>query len=183
MDPRDDPKAFMKTMVLDSLGPYSLSMAVFTAAIHQGTHNPPEWPLGAVGLSERFASNMGVTLVGNTTRYGLAGMLRQDTLYYRCRCDAPWARVRHAAFSALVARRVSDGSSIFSVADLAAPYAATFTAVYVWYPRRYGAEDAFRMGNYNLLGTVGTNLVFEFMPVKVRKMLAHVHLSSQRIAN
>jgi hypothetical protein len=27
----------------------------------------------------------------------------------------------------------------------------TMTAVYGWYPDRYGAKDALRLGNYNLL--------------------------------
>jgi hypothetical protein len=39
------------------------------------------------------------------------------------------------------------------------------------------------MGNYDLLGTVGSNLVFEFMPKKMQKMLDHVHLNSGRVAN
>ena len=33
------------------------------------------------------------------------------------------------------------------------------TAVYGWYPGRYGAKDAFRMGNYSLWGTLGQTLL------------------------
>ena len=50
----------------DTVGPYPLTMAVFTAAIHQATNSPPEWRQGAAGLSKRFGSNMGITAVGNT---------------------------------------------------------------------------------------------------------------------
>jgi len=50
------------------------------------------------------------------------------------------------------------------------------TAVYAWHPARYGAKDAFRMGNYNLLGTVGSNIRFEFL---ASSMLKH----NRRIAD
>jgi hypothetical protein len=171
-----------KDFVFDTVGPYPLAMAIFTAAIHQGTDNPPEWHQGAVALSKRFGSNMGITAVGNTTRYGLAAMLDEDTSYYRCRCKGVPRRLAHAAFSALMAKRKSDGSSVFSIPALAAPYAATMTATYAWYPARYGAKDAFRMGNYNLLGTVGGNIAFELIPRKVWKGLEHIHLSTRRLA-
>ena len=172
----------VKDFIGDTVGPYPLAMAVFTAAIHQGTDNPPEWRQGAVALSKRFGSNMGITAVGNTTRYGLAALLDEDTSYYRCQCAGVPHRLTHAALSALMARRKSDGSSVFSVPGLAAPYAATMTATYAWYPARYGAKDAFRMGNYNLLGTVGSNIAFEFIPRKVWKGLRRIHMASRRVA-
>jgi hypothetical protein len=158
-------------------------MAVFTAAIHQGTDNPPEWHQGAVGLSKRFGSNMGITAVGNATRFAAGQLLGEDTAFYRCECRNPWHRIEHAAVSALVARKRSNGDPVFSVAGLVAPYAATMTAVYGWYPGRYGAKDAFRMGNYNLLGNVGSNLTFEFLPERVRTFLRRVHLNNRRMAD
>jgi hypothetical protein len=157
-------------------------MGLFTAAIHQGTDNPPEWRQGAVALSQRFGSNMGITGVGNATRFVSGELLREDTSFYRCRCKGVARRLRHAATSALVARKYSNGAPAFSVPGLLAPYAATMTAVYAWYPARYGAKDAFRMGNYNLLGTVGSNITFEFLPGRVRNFLARVHLNSRRVA-
>jgi hypothetical protein len=172
-----------KRYLADTVGPYPLAMAVFTAAIHQGTDNPPEWHQGFSALSKRFGSNMGITAVGNTTRYGLATLLDVDTSYHRCQCAGVPRRVAHAAFSALIARKRSGGKSVFSVPGLAAPYAATMTATYAWYPSRYGARDALRMGNYNLLGTVGSNIAFEFIPRKVWKGLEHIHMSSRRVAD
>jgi hypothetical protein len=179
--PQSTNKTF-KNFLVDTVGPYPLAMAVFTAAIHQGTDNPPEWRQGAVALSKRFGSNMGITAVGNTTRYGLAAVLNEDTSYHRCRCAGVPHRLAHAAFSALMARRKSDGKRVFSVPGLAAPYASTMAATYAWYPARYGARDAFRMGNYNLLGTVGSNIAFEFIPRKAWRGLRRVHMASRRVA-
>jgi len=175
--------ALFHEFLFDSVGPYPVFMASATAGIHQATDNPPEWHQGAVALSQRFGSNMGITAVGNATRLGLGDLLHQDTSYYRCRCSGVWPRVRHAAVSALIARKYANGDRVLSVAGIVSPYAATMTAVYGWYPARYGAKDAFRMGNYNLLGTVGSNITFEFLPAKVRKLMARVHLNSRRVAD
>lgn len=168
--------------VMDSAGPYSVAMALFTAGIHQGTDNPPEWPQGMKGFSERFGSNMGITAVGNGTRYGLGYLTGEDTSYHRCRCKGVLPRLGHAVISAAVARKRSDGRLTLSVPGLVAPYAATMTAVYGWYPSRYGAMDAFRMGNYNLLGTVGSNITFEFLPSKVRRLMGRFHVNSRRVS-
>jgi hypothetical protein len=174
--------AMFHNFLLDSAGPYPIAMGLATAAIHQATDNPPEWQQGAAGLSRRFGSNLGVTAVGNATRFGLGELLNNDTSFYRCRCRGAWPRLQHAVLSALIARKRSNGDPVFSVPGLVAPYAATLTAVYAWYPARYGAKDAFRMGNYTLLGTVGGNLTFEFMPDRVRKALGRMHLNNRRVA-
>ncbi len=171
-----------KEFVVDTVGPYPVAMAAFTAAINQGTDSPPDWHQGAGALGKRFGSNMGITAVGNGTRYGLAALLNEDTSYYRCRCGGVPRRLQHATFSALMARRERDGKYVFSVPGLVAPYAATMTATYAWYPSRFGAKDGFRMGNYDLLGTVGTNIAFEFIPRKVWKELERFHLASRRMS-
>jgi hypothetical protein len=168
--------------VSSAAGPYSIALGVFTAAIHQATDNPPEWHQGFKALSERFGSNMGISAVGSATRIGIGEALNQDTSYYRCKCKGFSRRLTHASISALVAHRRSNGHAVFSLPGLAAPYAATTTAVYAWYPARYGIQDALRMGNYNLLGTVGTNITFEFLPASVNRFLARIHLNNRRIA-
>jgi hypothetical protein len=168
--------------MMSAAGPYSLALGGFTAAIHQATDNPPEWHQGTVALSKRFGSNMGISAVGSATRVGLGELLNQDTSFHRCQCKGVARRLEHAALSALIAHQRSNGQAVFSIPSLAAPYAATLTAVYAWYPDRYGAKDAFRMGNYNLLGSVGTNITFEFLPSRVARFLERVHLNNQRIA-
>jgi hypothetical protein len=78
--------------------------------------------------------------------------------------------------SAFTARRGEDGHTVFSVPALVAPYAGTMTAVYGWYPDRYNAQDAFRMGNYTLLGYVGSNLALEFLYGGPHTLLRHFHI-------
>jgi hypothetical protein len=179
---RPTPSETFHDFVMSAAGPYSVALGAFTAGIHQATNNPPEWHQGAAALGERFASNMGISAVASATRVGAGALLNQDTSYHRCQCKGVPRRLTHAAFSALIAHQRSNGHAVFSLPGLAAPYAATMTAVYAWYPARYGAKDAFRMGNYNLLGTVGTNITFEFLPSSATRFLARMHLNNERIS-
>ncbi len=179
---RPAPSQAFHDFVMSAAGPYSVALGAFTAAIHQATNNPPEWRQGAGALGKRFGSNMGISAVGSATRVGVGALLNQDTSYHHCKCKGVPRRLTHAAFSAFIAHQRSNGHAVFSLPGLAAPYTATMTAVYAWYPARYGAKDAFRMGNYNLLGTVGTNITFEFLPSSVTRFLARMHLSNQRIS-
>jgi hypothetical protein len=169
--------------VMSAVGPYSVAMGAFTAGIHQATNNPPEWHQGAAALGKRFGSNMGISAVGSATRIGIGELLNQDTSFHKCKCEGVPRRLAHAAFSAVIAHQRSDGHAVFSIPGLAAPYVATTTAVDAWYPSRYGIKDALRMGNYNLLGTVGTNIAFEFLPASAARFLSRIHLNNRRIAS
>ena len=56
------------------------------------------------------------------------------------------------------------------------------TAVYAWYPDNYGARSALRMGNYNLLGSVGENILLEFFYSGPHSLLSRMHLNNPRVA-
>jgi hypothetical protein len=174
---RPSGEELLRGFLTDSAGPYSIFMGVAIAGVHQASNNPPEWHQGFGALSSRFGSNMGITAVGNSVRYGLGWATNSEFHFQKCSCKGVMPRVGHAFKSTAVAHRRRDGSEVLSLPNLVAPYAATSTAVYAWYPGRYGMKDAFRMGNYNLLGTVATNLVFEFMPDKALNFLRRFHLS------
>jgi len=80
--------------------------------------------------------------------------------------------------STLTARRGEDGHRVFSFPALVAPYAGTMTAVYGWYPSRFGARDALRMGNYNLLADVVGNIALEFLYGGPHSLLHRMHLNN-----
>ena len=110
--------------------------------------------------------------MGTTTRYGLSQALREDSLYYRCDCRGVIPRFSHAVLSTFTARHGMDGHRVFSFPALVAPYAGSFTAVYGWYPDRFGAKDAFRIGNYNLLAYA------EFLYSGPHSLLSRMHLNN-----
>jgi len=162
----------------DAFGPYPLVGAAATAGINQLTNSPPEWNQGLKGFGRRFGSDFGISAVGTTTRYGLAEAFKEDTLYYRCECRGPIPRLRHAVISTLTDRRGEDGHRVFSFSALVAPYAGSMVAVYGWYPNRFGAKDAFRMGNYSLLGYMGGNIALEFFYSGPHALISRMHLNN-----
>jgi hypothetical protein len=162
----------------DAFGPYPVGVALFGAGIDQEDNSPPEWKQGVEGYSRRFGSDFGIELVSTTTRYGLSEAFREDALYYHCDCTGVIPRLRHAVFSTLTARRGEDGHRTFSLPALIAPYAGSMTAVYGWYPSRYDAKDALRIGNHTMLGYVGANIGLEFFYRGPHSLLSRMHLNN-----
>ena len=164
--------------LFDAFGPYPVVGAGFFAGINQVQNTPPEWKQGVDGYSKRFGSDFSIAAVTTTTRYALSEALHEDTLYYRCECKGVFPRLRHAVISTFTARRGVDGHRVFSFPDLVSPYAGTMTAVYGWYPGRYDYKDAFRMGNYSLLGYVGANIALEFLYSGPHSWRSRMHLNN-----
>jgi len=175
---RPTQKTKVRNYVFDAFGPYPMVGAAFAAGINQAENTPPEWRQGAEGFAKRFGSEFGIAAVSTTTRYALAEAFKEDTLYYRCECTGVFPRLRHALLSTFTARRGEDGHRGFSFSDLVAPYAGTMTAVYAWYPGRYSAKDAFRMGNYSLLWYAGANVGLEFLYSGPHSLLSRMHLNN-----
>ena len=172
----------LRNYVFDTFGPYPLAGAAAVAGIGQMDNTPAAWQQGAAGYGRRFGSDFGIEAISTTTRYALAEALKEDTVYYRCECNGIFPRLKHAVVSTLTARHGEDGHRAFSFSAFIAPYAGTVTAVYAWYPDNYGARSALRMGNYNLLGNVGENVLLEFFYSGPHSLLSRMHLNSAHAA-
>jgi len=131
--------------------------------VQQAENAAPEWGQGWDAYGVRVANNFGINLVTQTTRYGLAQVFHEDTLFYRCECDGFVPRLKHALISTVTARRGDDGHRTFSFSSLVAPYAGGEVAALAWYPSRYNDKDGFRIGNYNLAVQAGLNVALEFI--------------------
>jgi len=164
--------------IFDAFGPYPVVGAGIAAGINQLSNSPPEWKQGAVGYGKRFASDFGIAAVSTTARYGLSEAFKEDALYYRCDCRGALPRLGHAVLSTFTARREMDGHRVLSLPALIGPFAGSMTAVYAWYPNRFGAKDAFRIGNYSLLAYAGENISLEFMYSGPHSLLARMHLNN-----
>ena len=164
--------------LFDAFGPYPIVGSAMAAGFSQASNGTPDWKQGAEGYGKRFGSDFGIAAVTTTTRYALAEAFKQDALYYRCECTGVFPRLKHALISTLTARRGADGHQIFSFPALVSPYVGTMTAVYGWYPGRFGAADAFRLGNYNLLRFVGGNIALEFLYSGPHSLRSRMHLNN-----
>ena len=101
---RPSPRTTLNHYVFDAFGPYPFLSTAFFAGFDQGTNTPPEWGQGFAGYAERYGSDFGISLVGTSTRYGLAAVFKEDTSYYRCDCNGITPRLRYAMMSTLMAR-------------------------------------------------------------------------------
>jgi hypothetical protein len=171
--------AKLRNYLFDTFGPYPIAIVAATAGIDQIDNSPPEWNGGGEGYGKRLGSDFGIEVVSTSTRYALSEALKQDPLYYRCACKGVLPRLGHAMISAFTARTGEDGHRVFSVPALVGPYAGSVTAVYGWYPNRFGAKDALRIGNYSLLEYMGGNIALEFLYTSPRSWLSRMHLSSR----
>ena len=172
-------KTKLHNYLFDTFGPYPVAGAAIAAGVGQAYDTPQEWNQGGAAYGKRFGSAFGIEGISTTSRYALAEAFHEDTLYYRCVCKGLLPRLGHAVISTLTARRGEDGHRVFSFPALVAPYAGTMTAVYAWYPRRYDATDALRMGNYTLLGYVGGNIGLEFLYSGPHSLLSRMHLNNR----
>lgn len=170
----------LRNYSFDAFGPYPITIAAMAAGINQSSNAPPEWGQGGAGYGRRLGSDFGIAVVGTTTRYGLAEVFREDTLYYRCLCKGVFPRLGHAVISTVTGRRGPEGHRVFSFSALAAPYAGTLAAVYGWYPGRFGAKDGLRMGNYGLLAYMSSNIGMEFFYSGPHSLLSRIHLTNPR---
>ncbi len=164
--------------IFDAFGPYPVVGAGLTAGIGQLSNSPPEWGQGAEGYSKRFASDFGIAAVSTTTRYGLSELFREDALYYRCECRGLIPRFGHAILSTFTARSKQDGHRVFSAPALIGPFAGSMTAIYGWYPNRFGAKDALRTGSYSLGVYMGGNIALEFFYSGPHSLLSRMHLNN-----
>jgi hypothetical protein len=172
----------LRNYVFDAFGPYPFAGAAVLAGISQMDNTPAAWKQGAAGYSRRFGSDVGIAAISTTTRYALAEAFKEDTMYYRCECKGVLPRLGHAVVSTVKARHGEDGHRALSFSAFIAPYAGTMTAVYAWYPDNYGTRSALRMGNYNLLGSVGENILMEFFYSGPHSLLSRMHLNNPHAA-
>jgi len=179
---RPSEKTKFRNYIFDAFGPYPIIGAAIAAGINQASNAPPEWGQGGEGYGKRFGSDFGILAISTSTRYGLSEIFREDTLYYRCECKGFGPRLSHALISTFTARRGEDGHRVFAIQNLIAPYAGTMVGVYAWYPDRYDARDAFRLGNYSLIGYAAENVGLEFIYQGPHSLLSKLHMNNPHAA-
>lgn len=169
----------------EAFGPYPLIVSAVVAGYHQARHNPPDWREGLAGYGERYASDFTTSVINVSTRYALAEATDEDVYYYRCTCVGVWPRLRHAVTSVVIARNRITGRQVFALPAVVAPYSGPLVATAVWFPRRYGPKDAFRMGNYGLLDYTLGNIGLEFMPSlmhgRSKSLMKRLHLENRHL--
>ena len=157
-----DGKQQFRNYLYSAFGPPALISSAIGAGLDQNKPAPPEWDSGAKGYGERYGWRFGMQLISQTTSYSLSALVHEDVAYHRCDCSGLVHRGSHALILTLAAKTTS-GQTIFSVPALVSPYAGSFAAIHAWYPSRYEAADAVRIGSTSFLFKAVGNLVGEFL--------------------
>ena len=148
---------------LDAMfGPPAFVRAAIGAGLDQQKPAPPEWDEGAKGYGERYRFRFGMDMIGESALYGGGALMHEDVTYHRCECRGFLPRSEHALAGIVTARKPS-GRTVISLPSIGSPYAGSFAAVAAWYPARYEAADAFRIGGMSFAFRAGMNMIREFL--------------------
>jgi hypothetical protein len=124
--------------------------------------SPREWGSGPSGWSKRF----GVGLLDNgLNQSALVLMSRathQDPKYYRCDCMGFWPRTKHAIGLALESRK-PNGDYVLSAPKIISGFVGPMVTRNTLYPARYNSGDAALVGLTYIAGSMGWNMVKEFI--------------------
>ena len=147
----------------NTLGPKALVGAAFTASWNQWvTDSPSEWGKDAAGWGQRYGSSFLDNAINTTSVVWISRATGQDPRYRRCDCKGLWPRTRHAIELTFMSYN-RNGSLAFSPAKVIAPFTGPMVTRNTIYPDRFGFSDAARGGGYYFAGSVGWNLVREFI--------------------
>lgn len=149
--------------ISNTFGPKAFVGGAFTASWNMWvTDSPREWTKDSDGWGQRFGSSLTDNAINTSTLVLLSRAMHQDPMYSRCDCSGAWPRTGHAIRMVFMARNRS-GDLRFAPAKVIAPFTGPMVTRNTFYPDRYGFSNAFSAGGYYLAGSVGWNLVREFI--------------------
>jgi hypothetical protein len=148
--------------VRNVLGPKAFIGATLTGSWNTWVRlTPDEW-----GHRRGWGKRFGVAFLDNSMNESARGLLslamNQDPMYYRCDCSGAWARTKHAIKLSFMSRN-SSGAYVFAPPKIVAPFVGPLVTRNTIYPSRFDSSNAASSGAYYLAGTVGWNMVREFI--------------------
>jgi len=143
-------------------GKTALAKNIIGAGISTWTNAPEEWGQHMDGFAKRVASNVGKSVINNTTAYGLEEAFKLDSRYYRSEKKGIVPRARHAIVSSLTARN-ENGKTVFGYPRIAGLYVSNVIAAETWYPKRHNWQDGMRGATTSLGINSLYNLIKEFV--------------------
>jgi hypothetical protein len=152
----------MKRYFNNTFGPVSLVKNVATAGWSTYRNDPEEWGGQWKGFGKRVASNMGKTVIQETTIYGLDEALKFDSHFYRSSKRDAGSKIKNALLSTVTARN-KNGKRVVGIPRIAGMFGSNIIANETWYPDRYDWRDGARGATYSLGFNAAFNLLKEFV--------------------
>jgi hypothetical protein len=158
-------QALFHKYVASTLGASGMLHASLAAAFDQVRHSPDDWDLDGTGYGKRWVSEFAESVIGSTTKYGVAKLFHQDPSFTRCACRGVRRRIRHALVSPFVARTM-DGRQVFSPATIAGLAAEHIVPASSWYPAPHGTRDGVLDTVSGVVVKATVDVIREFVPIK-----------------
>lgn len=179
---QDAPRQYQPTTSSDRVSwlmqstasPGSLSVQVLPSMWDTRRDSPAQWEGNWKGFTRRYADAQAVSAISNGVEVGLGALWGEDPRYTRAARQGLWARVGHAAKTAVLAPR-RDGH----LAPAWGRYAGSVTSAVIenaWLPRKTG--ETARRSLDGMIGRVISNFWQEFWP-DLRKRLPRRMLKRQ----
>ena len=144
-------------------GPWAVAGDVASAGLSTWTNSPPDWGTHWKGFEKRLGSEIGKSVLKETTAFGLEEAFKLDSHYYRLgKKYSVGSRIKDAFLSA-VTTKTATGHRIVGFPRIAGGYVSTIAATKLWYPKRFTYKDAFRSGTWSIAGDILSNLITEFI--------------------
>ncbi|MFN0140211.1 MAG: hypothetical protein ACKVQW_09015 [Pyrinomonadaceae bacterium] len=151
-------KRYAKSM----FGAEALGRKAVSAGIGTWRNSPAEWGGQWEGFGKRFASEIGKSVIKNTTEYALDEALSVDSHFYRSANRSSSARLKNALISPFTARKPS-GKRTIGIPRIMGTYTSSVLSREIWYPNRYTWKDGLRSGTVSFGVSAASNLFREFV--------------------
>lgn len=159
---RPDKKTRFNRYVNSMFGPVALARNAATAGFSTLRNSPEEWDKSVEGFGRRFASNLGKSVIKNTTIYALDESLKFDSRFHKSRKRDFGSRLTNALISPVTARN-KNGKRVFGFPRVAGTYTSSIVAAETWFPKRFDYKDGLRNGTISLGTTALFNVFKEFV--------------------
>ena len=123
---------------------------------------PEEWGEGASGWFRRFGVGLLDNGINQSALHLISRATHQDPMYYSFKGSPFMTRVKHAVRMSYTSRN-HQGDAVFSPAKIISPFVGPMVTRNTIYPDRFNSGDALVSGATYLAGSVGWNLVREFI--------------------
>jgi hypothetical protein len=148
----------------ESFGPAVLVFDAASAGYDQVTNTPGPWGQGGQAYAERFASEFGITMIDQYSRFALESALHEDPRYFLSPDRSYGARIKSAIKQTLI-HKTDSGGQRFAFANFGGALAAGF-ASNAWLPNtNNSAGDALETASLLIGRDLAVNLAIEFIPL------------------
>ena len=156
----------VRLYVLSAFGPGAIARAAAAAGITQWTDTPKEWKQGSEAFGERFGNYLAERIIEKTLESGAAAALHEDNRYFKSTDTAFGKRLKHAVFSAFIARDQA-GREHLSYSRIGATLGSSLISR-LWQPRSEDSAGAAAVNFGATMGVdIGWNVFREFRPKRL----------------